>query len=616
MQSPATRTPKLFRTITTATVTTSLHNPPNSPTTSNRVAEQSCLALLHSCDTLPKLFQTHTYILKLGLQNNPLVLTKFASTSSDLEDIDYASSFIFSPRSDTRLYDAFLFNTVIRAYAQTTHSREKALWFYRVMLGYGVLPNKFTYPFVLKACAGLGSLNLGKSVHGSVVKFGFDDDVHVQNTTVHMYCCCNGGINYARKVFDEMPKLDSVSWSAMIGGYVRLGWSSDAIGLFRKMQMVGVRPDEITMVLVLSACTDLGAFELGKWVESYIEKEGVQKNVELCNALIDMFAKCGDVDKALKLFRDMSGRTIVTWTSVIVGLAMHGCGLEAVSLFEEMIGTGVAPDDVAFIGLLSACSHSGLVENGRKYFDLMIKRFKIVPKIEHYGCMVDMFCRAGLVKEALEFVQNMHIEPNPIVLRTLISACRAHGELKLGESITKQLIRNEPMHESNYVLLSNIYAKMSHWEKKTKIRELMDKRGMKKIPGSTMIELDNKIYEFVAGDKSHGQSKEIYEMVDEMGREMKRAGYAPTTSEVLQDIDEEDKEDALNRHSEKLAIAFALLNTQPGTPIRIVKNLRVCSDCHSATKFISKIYNREIVVRDRNRFHYFKEGLCSCGDFW
>ncbi|KAK4600816.1 hypothetical protein RGQ29_010432 [Quercus rubra] len=616
MQSPATRTPKLFRTITTATVTTSLHNPPNSPTTSNRVAEQSCLALLHSCNTLPKLFQTHTYILKLGLQNNPLVLTKFASASSDLEDIDYASSFIFSPRSDTRLYDTFLFNTVIRAYAQTTHSRENALWFYRVMLGYGVLPNKFTYPFVLKACAGLGSLNLGKSVHGSVVKFGFDDDVHVQNTTVHMYCCCNGGINYARKVFDEMPKLDSVSWSAMIGGYVRLGWSSDAIGLFRKMQMVGVRPDEITMVLVLSACTDLGAFELGKWVESYIEKEGVQKNVELCNALIDMFAKCGDVDKALKLFRDMSGRTIVTWTSVIVGLAMHGRGLEAVSLFEEMIGTGVAPDDVAFIGLLSACSHSGLVENGRKYFDLMIKRFKIVPKIEHYGCMVDMFCRAGLVKEALEFVQNMHIEPNPIVLRTLISACRAHGELKLGESITKQLIRNEPMHESNYVLLSNIYAKMSHWEKKTKIRELMDKRGMKKIPGSTMIELDNKIYEFVAGDKSHGQSKEIYEMVDEMGRELKRAGYAPTTSEVLQDIDEEDKEDALNRHSEKLAIAFALLNTQPGTPIRIVKNLRVCSDCHSATKFISKIYNREIVVRDRNRFHYFKEGLCSCGDFW
>lgn len=484
------------------------------------------------------------------------------------------------------------------------------------MLEGAVLPNKFTYPFVLKACAGLGDLNLGTSVHGSVVKFGFDDDVHVCNTMVHMYCCCSGGIESARKVFDEMPKLDSVSWSAMIGGYVRVGWSTDAVDLFREMQTVGVRPDEITMVSVLSACTDLGTLELGKWVESYIDKEGIQKTVELSNALIDMFSKCGDVEKALKLFRNMSGRTIVSWTSVIDGLAMHGRGMEAMSLFEEMIGTGVAPDDVAFIGLFSACSHSGLVEKGKSYFSSMVEKFHIVPKIEHYGCMVDMLCRAGLVKEALEFIQKMPIEPNPIVLRTLISACRAHGELKLGESITKELIRNEPMQESNYVLLSNIYAKMTHWEKKAKIREVMDKRGMKKIPGSTMIELDHEIYEFVAGDKSHKQYKQIYEMVDEMGREMKRAGYVPTTSEVLLDIDEEDKEDALNRHSEKLAIAFALLNTPPGTPIRIVKNLRVCEDCHSATKFISRIYNREIVVRDRNRFHHFKDGMCSCRDFW
>ncbi|CAN6721106.1 unnamed protein product [Malus baccata var. baccata] len=585
-------------------------------TANRREAEQSCLALLQACDAVSKLSQIHAHVLKSGLQNNPLVLTKFAATASDLKAIDYASSFLFSGDADTHLYDSFLFNTVIRAYAQTSHEKHKALCFYNVMVQGSVLPNKFTYPFVLKACAGIGDLNLGKSVHGSVVKFGFDADVHVCNTMVHMYCCCGGGIEFARKVFDEMPKLDSVSWSAMIGGYVRVGWSTDSVELFREMQMAGVKPDEITMVSVLSACTDLGALELGKWVESYIEKEGIHKSVELCNALIDMFAKCGNVDKALKLFRNMSGRTIVSWTSVIDGLAMHGRGMEAIALFEEMIGTGVAPDDVAFLGLLSACSHSGLVEKGKRYFSSMVEKFQIVPKIEHYGCMVDMFCRAGHVKEASEFIQKMPIEPNPIVMRTLISACHAHGELKLGESITKQLIRSEPMQESNYVLLSNIYAKMNHWDKKTKIREVMDKKGMKKIPGSTMIELDHKIYEFVAGDKSHRQSKEIYEMVEEMGRKMKKAGYVPTTSEVLLDINEEDKEDALNRHSEKLAIAFALLNTPPGTPIRIVKNLRVCNDCHSATKFISKVYNREIVVRDRNRFHHFKDGMCSCRDFW
>ena len=240
----------------------------------------------------------------------------------------------------------------------------------------------------------------------------------------------------------------------------------------------------------------------------------------------------------------------------------------------------------------------------------------MVPKIEHYGCIVDLLCRAGLVKEALDFVQKMPVEPNPIVWRMLVNACRIHGELKLGESITKQLIQSEPMHGANYVLLSSIYAKMHHWEKKTKIREVMSEKGMKKIPGSTMIELNNEIHEFVSGDKSHYQYKEIYEMVDEMGRKLKRAGYSPTTTEVTLDIDEEDKEDTLYSHNEKLAIAFALLNTPPGAPIRIVKNLRVCSDCHSATKFISKIYNREIIVRDRRRFHHFKDDICSCRDFW
>ncbi|XP_062100801.1 pentatricopeptide repeat-containing protein At4g21065-like [Humulus lupulus] len=583
---------------------------------SKRSAEQTCLSLIEACDTLPRFAQLHARILKLGLRNNPLVLTKFAAVSSELGAIDYASYFVFSTDADSNLYDAFLFNTFIRAYAHTSNLKEKALLVYNAMLGYGILPNKFTYPFVLKACAGLGNLGLGKMVHGSAVKFGFDDDVHVRNTMIHMYCCCGSAIEDARNLFDEMRKWDSVSWSAMIGGYVRLGLSTDAIEVFRKMQIAGVRPDEITMVSVLSACTDLGALELGKWVESYVDKEEIQRSVELCNALIDMFAKCGDVDKALKLFRRMRERTIVSWTSVIVGLAMHGRGLEAVSLFEEMIESGMTPDNVAFIGLLSACSHSGLVDKGRGYFSLMTEEYDIAPKIEHYGCMVDMLCRAGLVKEAVEFIKKMPFEPNSIILRTLVNACRAHGELKLGESISRSLISNEPMHESNYVLLSNIYAKMSHWEKKTKVREMMDKKGMKKIPGSTMIELDSEIYEFVAGDKSHKQYKEIYEMVEEMRREMKRAGYVPSTSEVLLDIDEEDKEDALNRHSEKLAIAFALLNTPPGTPIRIVKNLRVCSDCHSATKFISKIYHREIVVRDRNRFHHFKDGLCSCKDFW
>ncbi|CAH9076775.1 unnamed protein product [Cuscuta europaea] len=585
-------------------------------TSKSRAAEQSCLALLQLCNSLPRLSQLYAHILKLGLRSNPLVLTKFASVSSDLGAINCASAFIFSPDTESHIFDTFLFNTVIRGFAQTRGSTHNAVLYYQKMRNLDVLPNKFTFPFVLKACAGIGDLKLGESVHGLLVKFGFDGDKNVLNTMVHMYCCCGSGIEYGRKVFDEMNDWDSVGWSAMIGGYSRWGMCNEAIGFFRKMQIAGVKPDEITMVSILSACRELGALELGKWLEEYIEREKLQKSMELCNALIDMFAKCGDVDKSLSLFSRMGKKNVVSWTSVIDGLAMHGRGSEAVSLFEKMRSTGIIPDGVSFTGLLTACSHSGLVEDGRKYFTAMTKEFSITPKIEHYGCMVDLFCRGGLVKEALQFVERMPIQPNAVILRTLVTACRSHGELKLGEQITRELIKDEPMENSNYVLLSNIYAKMMNWEKKTMVREVMLKKGMKKTPGSTMLELGTEIYEFVAGDKSHSKYEEIYEMMDDMGKQIKKAGYVASTSEVLLDIDEEDKEDALNRHSEKLAIAFALLKTPPLTPIRIVKNLRVCEDCHSATKFISLVYKREILVRDRNRFHHFREGKCSCKDFW
>ncbi|KAD3337720.1 hypothetical protein E3N88_33240 [Mikania micrantha] len=493
-----------------------------------RAAEQQCLYLLQTCNTLINLTQIHAQILKLGLQNNPLVLTKFTQTSSDLNAIDYASFILFPADNKTHLYDTFLYNTVIRAYAQTNQSKITAVDMYKNMVRNEVMPNKFTYPFVLKACAGVGRLNLGESVHGIVVKFGFVGDIHVLNTMVHMYCCC-GNVENAREVFDEMPKCDSVSWSAMIGGYARMGMSTSAVELFREMQIARVRPDEVTMVSVLSACSDLGALDMGKWIENYIEREKITKGIELCNALIDMFAKCGDVDNAMRLFQSLDGKTIVSWTSVIVGMAMHGRGMEAASLFEKMIVSGVAPDDVTFMGLLSACSHAGLVNEGLKYFDLMTAQFHVRPKIEHYGCIVDLFSRAGLVKEALEFVNKMPIDPNPIIWRTLTAACRLHGELSLGETLTKQLIENEPFDESNYVLLSNIYGKMCNWEKKKTVRNMMGEKGMRKIPGRSMIEVGNKIYEFIAGDTTHDLYKEIQDMIDEMNIKIKMGGYASQT---------------------------------------------------------------------------------------
>lgn len=348
---------------------------------------------------------------------------------------------------------------------------------------------------MFKACAGIQDLNLGKSVHCSVLKLGFHGDTHVLNAMLNMYCCCEDGIHFAENVFDEMPKSSSVSWSTMMGGYVRRGMSAEAIQLFRTMQVMGVRPDEITMVLVLSACADLGALELGRWVESYIERESLEMREELCNALIDMFAKCGDLENALRLFRNIPQRkrTVVSWTCVIFGIALHGRGVDAVSLFEEMRSAGVVPDNVAFLSLLTACSHSGLVKEGKAYFDSMVNDYRIVPKMEHYGCMVDLLSRAGLVEEALEFINTMPVAPNPVIWRTLIASSHAQAHLKLGERITTDLIKHEPMQEANYVVLSTIYAKMLDWEKKSRVREGMRKKGMKKIPGSTMIEVGDGI---------------------------------------------------------------------------------------------------------------------------
>ncbi|WOK95537.1 pentatricopeptide repeat-containing protein [Canna indica] len=506
----------------------SLRLPSTPPPTRARAAEQTCLALLRACTSLLHLLRTTAFLLKSGLHSNSLVLTKFAATSASLDALHVATALLFSPDAPTHLYDTFLFNTLIRSHAHShlPAAKHQAFSHYSFMLRRHLLPNKFTFPFLLKACAGLPkSGRVGAQVHASAVKFGYGSNLFVQNTLIHMYSSAAGGLDCARMLFDKMPKTSPVTWSAMIGGYVRSGFSDEAVALFREMQSGGIHPDAVAIVSVLSACADLGALELVRWLGSYVERENIPKALSLCNALLDALAKCGDIDGAMALFEQMPVRSIVSWTSVIDGLAMHGRGREAVQVFGAMKSAGVVPD-------------------------------------------------------------------------------------------TKELIDKDPMRDSNYVVLSNFYALKRQWHKKWETRRVMSQRGIRKVPGCSLVELDGEIYEFIAGDESHLQHKGMYEMLEEMSRKTKLAGYVPVKMEVLLDIDEEDKEDALHWHSEKLAIAFVLLKTHSRTAIRIVKNLRVCGDCHEAFKFISKVYDREIVVRDANRFHCFKDGFCSCKDFW
>lgn len=600
----------------------SLFPVPSPPAPSvGRAAEQTCLALLNASTSLHRLLQTTAFLLKSGLQSNPLVLTKFVAAASSLHVLHLAHSLLFSPPASTSFYDTFLFNTLIRSYAHShlplAADNRRAFSYFSSMLRAGLLPNKFTFPFLLKACSRLPNAgNVGLQVHASAIKFGFNANLFVQNSLVHFYSAAAGSPDSALKLFDRMPQSSSVTWSAMIGGYVRSGSSDKAMALFREMQSRAVQPDEVTIILVLAACADLGALELVRWLWSYVKRKSIPKVLSLCNAVLDALAKCGDIDGAMVLFEQMPVRSIVSWTTVIDGLAMHSRGDEAIKFFELMKGAGIVPDSVAFISILTACAHAGMVNEGCHYFSSMTADFGIEPQIEHYGCMVDLFSRVGMLERGMDFVKKMPMEPSPMIWRMLIGACRVHGRLELGETIAKDLLDKDPMHHSNYVVLSNFYALKRQWDKKWETRRAMNERGIRKVPGCSLVELDGEIYEFIAGDESHLHYMGVYEMLEEIGMKIKLSGYVPVMEEVLLDIDEEDKEDALHWHSEKLAVAFVLLKTPPGTHIKIVKNLRVCSDCHAAFKCISNVYDREIVVRDTNRFHCFKGGACSCKDFW
>eukprot|EP01018_Ginkgo_biloba_P013167 Gb_21056 [translate_table: standard] len=510
--------------------------------------------------------------------------------------------------------DVVSWTAMVGGYVQNGQGAE-ALQLFRQMQPSGVKADPNIFATVLPACANMAVLEQGKEIHENILRSGFQSNVFVGNALVDMYAKCRS-IEKARNVFDTMHQQNVVSWTAMISGYVQNGQYGEALQLYEKMQLVDVKPNSNTFATVLTACANVAAMEQGMEIHEDIVKSGFLSDVFVENALIDMYAKCGSIEKARDVFDKMHQRNVVSWTTMIAGYAMHGCGKKALKLFEQMQHSGVNPDDIALVCVLSACCHAGLVDEGRQYFDCMSQHYHITPTMKHYICMVDLLGRAGLLDEAQDFISKMPMEPDVVVWSCLLGACRIHSNISLGERVAELLFMLDPKNATPYVLLSNIYAAAGRWDDAQNVRKMMKDRRVKKTPGCSWIEVNKQSHVFLTGDRSHSQTHEIYAKLQSLSRQMKVAGYAPDTRFVLHDVEEQQKEQILCHHSEKLAIAFGLINTPPGTAIRVIKNLRVCSDCHSATKFISKIVAREIVVRDVNRYHHFKDGWCSCGDYW
>lgn len=515
---------------------------------------------------------------------------------SELECIEYARQvFDEIPRRTI-----FVWNAILRALTLAGYGVE-ALGLYREMNKIGVPCDRFTHTYALKACVVSESMTLllkkGKEIHGRILRHGYESHVHIMTTLLDMYAKF-GNVVYAGHVFNGMPVKNVVSWSAMIACYAKNGRSLQALDLFHEM-VIGTHdlsPNSVTMVNVLQACAALAALGQGKMMHCYILRRGLDSILPVTSALLTMYARCGNLKVAQRIFDQMDKRDVVSWNSLIASYGIHGFGLKAVRIFEEMIDRGIKPTSISFVSVLGACSHGGLVDVGKRLFKSMVERHGISPSVEHYACMVDLLGRANLLNEASEIIKNMTIEPGPKVWGSLLGSCKIHCNVELAERASTHLFELEPTNAGNYVILADIYAEAQMWNEVKWVKKLLEARGLQKVSGKSWIEIRRKIYSFMSVDELNPQIEQIHALLVELSGEMKKEGYIPQTKLVHYDLDEKEKERILLGHSEKLAVAFGLINTSKGETIRISKNLRLCEDCHTVTKFISRFTDRKSVV--------------------
>ncbi|KAK8542879.1 hypothetical protein V6N13_136569 [Hibiscus sabdariffa] len=510
--------------------------------------------------------------------------------------------------------DVVSYNTVIAGNAQNG-LYEEALRMVREMGSANMKPDSFTLSSVLPIFAEYVDVMKGKEIHGYAIRHLFDSDFYIGSSLIDMYANC-ARIEDSCRVFSLLPKRDDISWNSIIAACVQNGVFDEGLKLFRRMLTAKVKPRDVTFSSIMPACAYLTTLHLGKQLHGYIIRGGFDDNVFIASSLVDMYAKCGNIKAAGWIFDQMEHHDMVSWTAIIMGHALHGHGHDALSLFKHMEKDGVKPNYVSYIAVFTACSHAGLMDEAWRFFNGMSQNHGIKPGLEHYAAMADLLGRAGKLNEAYEFISRMHIAPTGSIWSTLLSACRVHKNLELGEKVAKEIFKVDPENVGAYVLMSNMYAASRRWKEAAKMRIFMKKKGIRKEPACSWIEVKNTVHTFISGDKSHPLYDRIFQALKDLLEQIEREGYIPDTNEDFHDVDEEQKKYLLFSHSERLALAFGILSTPAGTTIRITKNIRVCVDCHTAIKLISKVVQREIIVRDNSRFHHFKDGKCSCRDYW
>lgn len=515
---------------------------------------------------------------------------------------------------------------------------EDALALFNQMRQASVVLDDFTLATVLGVCSAQNYVATGELLHGYTIKSGMDSSVPVGNAIITMYAKCgdtekaslafrlmplrdiiswtamitafsqNGDIDRARECFDTMPERNVITWNSMLSTYTQHGFSEDSMKLYVLMRRKAVKLDWITFTTSIRACADLAIIKLGTQVVSHAIKFGFSSDVSVANSIVTMYSRCGRIKEAQEVFDSIYAKDLISWNAMMAAFAQNGLGKKVIETFEDMLRMECKPDHISYVAVLSGCSHMGLVVEGKHYFNSMTQVFGISPTNEHFACMVDLFGRAGLLDQAKNLIDGMPFKPNATVWSSLLGACRIHHDSRLAEIAAKNLMELKVEDSGGYVLLANIYAESGELENVADMRKLMKAKGIQKSPGCSWIEVDNRVHVFTVDDTSHPQIKEIYIKLEEMMKKIEDTGrYISVVSSVHRNQ---------KYHSEKLAFAFGLLSLPSWMPIHVMKNLRVCTDCHLVIKLLSLVTSRELIMRDGYRFHHFKDGFCSCGDYW
>ncbi|KAL2937607.1 hypothetical protein RDABS01_021056 [Bienertia sinuspersici] len=567
-------------------------------------------SMLRTCTSVGALDlgeQIHTQVIKTGFHCNEYVCSVLIDMYAKHGFLDTAESILKRLAEN----DVVSWTTVIAGYGQY-EMYVHALKLFEEMLCHGIQPDNIGLSSAISACAGIQALHQGRQIHGHSCILGYSDDLSIQNALVSLYARC-GRPREAYQAFEINDVKDTISWNALISGFAQSGYSEDALRVYAQMNEAEIEANLFTYSSSISAAANITNVKQGKQIQAKLFKTGYNSEIEASNALITLYAKCGCIDDARRVFSEMTYRTEVSWNAIITGYSQHGYGEEVLKMFDEMERVSMGPNHITFVGVLSACSHVGLVEKGLNYFESMSKEYGLVPKLEHYVCVVDILGRAGLLSRARKFIEEMEIEPDALVWRTLLRACIVNRNTEIGEFAAHHLLELEPNDSATYALMSNLYAVTRNWICMDESRRMMKERGVKKEPGRSWIEVNNSIHAFYAGDNLHPLADGIYEYLEDLDKHVAKMDYIQASCSLAVDA---NKTGVRNVHSERLAIAFGLISSSSSTPLHVMKNLRVCTDCHNWIKSVSKISNRTIVVRDAYRFHHFNDGSCSCKDYW